>query len=240
MIKRFIKRLILRNKADSQTFLNWLRGRGAKIGEGTYVFEPTLTIIDATRPYLINIGKNVQITAGVTILTHGYDWCVLKGVYGEVLGSAGEVVIGDNCFIGMNSTILKGVHIGKNCIIGANSLVNKDIPDGWVAAGNPAKPIMKIEDYYEKRKAAQFEEAKEMYRCYVESYGKEPTEEVFFEHFWLFKNRDEELPECFKRRMRSAGNFDYSMQVYKNTPPSFNGFEEFLKAVKSSFKGSSF
>ena len=232
MLKRFIRKLILGPNADSETLLNWLRNQGARIGEGTVVFEPQKTIIDSTRPYLINIGKNVQIAANVTILTHGYDWSVLKGVYGEVLGSAGEVVIGDNCFIGMNTTILKGVHIGKNCIIGANSLVNKDIPDGWVAAGNPAKPIMKIEDYYEKRKAEQFNEAKEIYRCYLERYGKEPTEEVFYEHFWLFKKRDDDMPECFKRRMRAVGKFDYSMQVYKNTPPMFDGFEEFLKAVK--------
>lgn len=38
---------------------------------------------------MIKIGNDVQITAGVTILLHGYDWAVLKGVYGEVLGSSG-------------------------------------------------------------------------------------------------------------------------------------------------------
>lgn len=57
------------------------------------------------------------------ILTHGYDWSVLKGKYGEVLGSAGKVTIGDNCFIGMNTVILKGTSIGKNTIIGAGSVV---------------------------------------------------------------------------------------------------------------------
>ena len=89
-----------------------------------------------TRPWLIDIGKNVKITEGVTILTHGFDWSVLKGVYGDILGSSGGVKIGDNVFIGMQTTILKGVHIGNNVIIGANSLVNKDIPDNCVAAGN--------------------------------------------------------------------------------------------------------
>lgn len=39
---------------------------------------------------MICIGNDVQITAGVTILSHGFDWSVLKGVYGEVLGSSGE------------------------------------------------------------------------------------------------------------------------------------------------------
>lgn len=38
---------------------------------------------------MISIGDDVQITSGVTILSHGFDWSVLKGTYGEVLGSSG-------------------------------------------------------------------------------------------------------------------------------------------------------
>ena len=34
---------------------------------------------------MIEIGDNVSITEGVTILTHGYDWSVFKGKYGDVL-----------------------------------------------------------------------------------------------------------------------------------------------------------
>ena len=86
---------------------------------------------------MIEIGNNVSITTGVTILTHGYDWSVFKGMYGDVLGSAGRVKIGDNVFIGMHSTILKGVTIGDNVVIGANSLINKDVPDNCVVVGNP-------------------------------------------------------------------------------------------------------
>lgn len=59
----------------------------------------------------------------------------------------------------MNSTILKGVTIGNNVIVGANSLVNKNFPDNVVIAGNPAKIIMTIDDYYKKRKMNQLKEA---------------------------------------------------------------------------------
>lgn len=99
----------------------------------------------------------------------------------------GGVVIGDNVFIGMKSTILKGVHIGNNVIIGANSLVNKDIPDNCVAAGNPCKVIMGLEEYHEKRKAAQVVEAKELVELYRERYGKEPDEKALHEFFWLLQ-----------------------------------------------------
>ncbi|WP_448782234.1 hypothetical protein [Blautia sp.] len=84
-----IKRILKREKYNSETYVNYLRRRGAKIGERTVIFAPDRTIIDMTRPWLIDIGNDVQITAGVTILTHGYDWAVLKGVYGEILGSGG-------------------------------------------------------------------------------------------------------------------------------------------------------
>lgn len=65
----------------------------------------------------------------------------------------------------MNSTILKGVTIGNNVIIGVNSLINKNIPDN-VVAGNLAKIICTIEDYYIKRISSQLDEAYIVYKNY--------------------------------------------------------------------------
>lgn len=47
----------------------------------------------------------------------------------------------DGAFIGGNSIILKGVKIGKNSVVGAGSVVTRDIPDGEIWAGNPARKI---------------------------------------------------------------------------------------------------
>lgn len=195
-IRMSVKRIILGKKASSEKYIEYLRDIGCLIGERTIIFSPTKTAIDITRPWLIEIGDDVQITEGVTILTHGYDWSVLKGVYGEVLGSSGGVKIGNNVFIGMKSTILKGVHIGNNVIVGANSLVNKDIPDNCVVAGNPARVVMTLDQYYEKRKKAQLKEATELVQIYRERYGKEPDDKALHEFFWLFSNGSDELPEC--------------------------------------------
>lgn len=115
---------------------------------------------------MIEIGDNVSITTGVTILTHGYDWSVFKGMYGDVLGSAGRVKIGDNVFIGMNSTILKGVTVGNNVVIGANSLINKDVPDNSVVVGNPQRIVCDIDSYLEKRRMVQLAEAADLYGCW--------------------------------------------------------------------------
>lgn len=231
-IKSFIRKLILGYKSDSESFVNHHRSLGAKIGERTTVYEPRTTLIDETRPFLIDIGDDVQITRGVTILTHGYDWSVLKGVYGEVLGSAGKVTIGNNVFIGMNTTILKGVTVGNNVIIGANSLVNKDLPDNGVYAGNPAKFICTVEQYYEKRKAVQLEEAQCVYDCYCACYGKEPEQEIFAEFFWLFHPRGEELPPAFAQKQRCVGNYEESQRLLRETRPQFDGYEAFLSYLR--------
>ena len=60
------------------------------------------------------------------------------------LQSKGEVVIGNNVWIGDKATILAGVHIGDNVIIGANSVVTKDVPSNTMAAGVPARIIKSL------------------------------------------------------------------------------------------------
>ena len=219
MINKILRKLLYGNKADSKTYIEYLRSLGMKIGEETTIYVPTKTQIDTTRPWLISIGNNVKITEDVTILTHGFDWSVLKGVYG------------DNVFIGMKSTILKGVHIGNNVIIGANSLVNKDIPDNCVAAGNPCKVIMGLEAYHEKRKAAQVAEARELVQLYRERYGREPDEKALHEFFWLFTDGNDELPECWESMMKLGENYEYTKEQFKKNNKKFKDMDEFLKQI---------
>ena len=51
------------------------------------------------------------------------------------------IIIGENCWIGANVRICKGVTIGDNSIVAACSVVTKDIPANCIAAGNPAKIV---------------------------------------------------------------------------------------------------
>ena len=232
MIKRILRKIVLGNKADSDSFIKYLRSKGVEIGEFTNIYNPQNTTIDLTRPWLIKIGKNVQITDGVTILTHGFDWSVLKAVYGDVLGSSGSVTIGDNVFIGVKTTILKGVHIGNNVIIGANSLVNKDIPDNVVAAGNPCKIIMGLDEYHEKRKSAQIKEVKELIQLYRKQYGSEPDENALHEFFWLFTNDISNLPEKWIDVLKLGGNFEYTKYIFQTHKKQFNSMDGFLNELK--------
>lgn len=55
-----------------------------------------------------------------------------------------KVTIKNNAWIGMGSTILKGVTIGSNAIVGANSVVYEDVPDNCIVVGNPAQIVKKL------------------------------------------------------------------------------------------------
>ena len=201
-----------------------------RIGNGTKIFaNPRNVLIDETRPWLIHIGSNVQITSGVKILTHGYDWSVIKGTSGEILGSSGKVTIGNNCFIGMNTVILKGTTIGDNVIIGAQSLVRGKIPSNTVAAGTPCKVIMSLEEYKQKRIEAQVQEAKELVKEFFQVYKKSPSKKELTEFFWLFSERDQPLPLAFENKMKLLNNYDFSMKVLKNTKPLFSSYDEFIE-----------
>ena len=64
----------------------------------------------------------------------------------------GCIEIGNNVFVGSNTTVLYDVKVGSNVVIGAGSLVNRDIPDNSVAVGVPAKVIGTFDDFIEKRR----------------------------------------------------------------------------------------
>lgn len=86
----------------------------------------------------IDIGDGCAISWGVTILdsdrhTHYQN--------GEKNQSTAPVDIGDNVWIGHNSSIMKGVTINDGAIIASNSVVTEDVPAKTLAAGVPARPI---------------------------------------------------------------------------------------------------
>lgn len=55
------------------------------------------------------------------------------------------VEIGDNCWLGVNTTILKGVTLGPNCTVAAGAVVTKSFPENSIIGGVPAKLIGKNE-----------------------------------------------------------------------------------------------
>ena len=62
-----------------------------------------------------------------------------------------KIIIKDNVVIGADTTILYGVTIESNSIVAAGSVVVKDVPEGTIVAGCPAKVIGDIQSLIEKR-----------------------------------------------------------------------------------------
>lgn len=208
---------------ESKTVRQLPKKKGVSVGKGTQFFG--LVKIDVTRPCLVEIGKNCVLLNGSAILTHGYDWAILREKYGEMLCSSGKVVLEENVFIGINAVILKGVRIGKNTIIGAGSVVTHDIPANTVAVGNPCRVIMSIDAYYEKRKKLYVEEAKAYALEIFKKTGKVPRQEDFWEEFPLFLSRNEnwgKLP--VRKQLKSA------ISAFEKSKPLYKSFNDFLIA----------
>lgn len=227
-LKYFVKKFAFGKKASEKDYLNYLKSLGIKIGDNVRIYTPNKVLIDEQYPWLMSIGNSVIISEGVRILTHSYEWCVTKHLYAPVLGVARKVEIGNNVFIGMNSTILGGVNIGNNVIIGSNSLVCKNLPSNSVCAGNPAKVICTIEEYYEKIKSKQVAEAKELAKAYYDRIGKLPPKDLFHEFFFLFEPRKGALYKTFNDKLKLKGNYEQSKEAFYNSKPIFNGYEDFI------------
>lgn len=124
-------------------------GTHITLGEGTYINFNCNFIDDGS----ITIGKRVMLGANVTVATVGHP---IVPELREYMYTA-PVVIGDDCWIGSNVTILPGVTIGAGTTIGAGSVVTKDIPANCVAVGNPCRVLREVGEhdrafYYKDRR----------------------------------------------------------------------------------------
>lgn len=100
-----------------------------EIDDGSNVQDCCVLHVDAE--HKTKIGKNVSI--GHAAVVHG-------------------ATIGDNCIIGINSTILNGAKIGSGSIIGANAVVttNMEVPENSLVLGIPGKVVKQDKKYMEQ------------------------------------------------------------------------------------------
>lgn len=104
------------------------------------------------------IGKFCMIASGVQFIMNGanhltnaistYPFAIFGNGWelameGKTYPNKGNIVIGNDVWIGYNATIMAGVTIGDGAIIATNATVVKDIPPYTIAGGNPATVIKK-------------------------------------------------------------------------------------------------
>lgn len=158
--QRVVKFYYLYLKQDR---IAYARKLGVRIGDHCQILaDPSMAF--GTEPWLIKLGNHVDVTAGVCFLNHeGAMWCarwIDEKYKNEDLFL--PITVGDNVMIGVNSLIMPGVHIGNNVIIGGHSVVTKDIPDGVIVAGMPAKQISSVDKFMAKLKEKETYSTKRM------------------------------------------------------------------------------
>lgn len=220
------------HRFSSEAYVKYLKSQGVKIGDNTYFFAPKNTVIDDRRYKYITIGSGCCITAGVKILCHDYSWSVLRKSHGVIFPDSGKSVnIGDNVFLGWNSIVLGGVTIGSNVIIGAYSVVTKDIPANVVCAGNPARIICSLEEYYQKKKREHIRSAKERAKFIIKTENRRPTQDdmAWFNVLWLDRNKTNEK---YMRKFPFRGD-DWTevIETFYTTEKEYDSFDQFLKKI---------
>lgn len=108
-------------------------GRECVLGDGSQIMA------GAVLQNRVSIDENAVINTCASI---DHD-CVL-GAHAFVSPSVvlcGDVKIAEAAFIGAGAVVLPGIRIGANAVVGAGAVVTKNVPDEWIAAGNPAVKI---------------------------------------------------------------------------------------------------
>jgi acetyltransferase-like isoleucine patch superfamily enzyme len=112
-----------------------------------------LTVLKYDSTHRLRIGSFCSFAADVTVFLggdHRTDWIttypfnVLDRRFANITGhphSKGDVVIGNDVWVGRGAAILSGVTIGDGAAIGAYAVVTKDVPSYAIVAGNPAKLV---------------------------------------------------------------------------------------------------
>ncbi len=89
----------------------------------------------------IHIGSGVDMAPGCALYSYDHGFKPGRTIREQPLQSKGDIVIGDDVWLGYGVIVLSGVSIGKGAVIGAGALVSENIPDHAIAVGQPAKVV---------------------------------------------------------------------------------------------------
>lgn len=91
----------------------------------------------------VSIGSNCDLAPNISFVTGTHALGDHDRRAGE--GYCKPIVVGNGCWIGINSTVLSNVTVGDGTVIGAGALVNKSVPADVMVAGVPAKIVKNLD-----------------------------------------------------------------------------------------------
>lgn len=92
----------------------------------------------------VSIGNHVNLAQGITVTALNHNFSDPDKLIDEQGISTAVVHIGDDVWIGANAVVLPGVTIGNHSVVAAGAIVTKDVPQGSLVAGVPAKILKQI------------------------------------------------------------------------------------------------
>jgi len=146
LIKKMLFNFRLRSAGSYEKIEVYKKEYGFKAGKNIRI---TGNVIFGTEAYLIEFGNDITITQNVYFHTHDGGVWVFRKEYPNI-NIYRKIVVGNNVFIGANSSIMPGVTIGNNVVIAAGSVVTKDCEPDSVYGGVPAREIKTLSEYKEK------------------------------------------------------------------------------------------
>lgn len=95
---------------------------------------------------LIVIGDNTNIGGNCKIIDNDFHPIKISDRNLDIKEKINEksVIIGNNCFIGCNTLILKGTELGSGCVVGAGAVVSGKFPENSIIVGNPGRAVKQI------------------------------------------------------------------------------------------------
>lgn len=217
---------------SDEAYVKYLRSKGAKIGYNTRFIYPRKCHVDIHRAEYITIGDNCCLSQ-VRILAHDYSWYVALDSDNKLIPDpGGEVIIGNNVFVGYESLILKNSIIGDNVIIGARSVVTGiTIPSNTVWAGAPARFICSLEEYI-KKKEDNLSKSLQIRKNILERRSSYCMEDWGYFMF-LFLPRTEENYNKYIKQLEYNGKRNSSVvrDHFFSTTPMWSDYESFLNEI---------
>lgn len=125
--------------------VSYARSIGVRMHGKVTIYGSSLNMF-SSEPYLVTLHDNVFISVNAKFICHDGGVLPFRKKY-PTLDLAAPITVKSNCFIGAGALIMRGVTIGKNCIVAANAVVTKDVPDGTIVGGNPARILKTTEEY---------------------------------------------------------------------------------------------